>query len=100
MEPLEVLSFLTSPGVYRDEVMEMDLLSIEQGLSTTRTLPTLGFGSRIERAAFGHALTTHLTAPALPIRFQGGIIRARVAFYLHMAANGDGRPPFVRHDAH
>jgi hypothetical protein len=44
VEPLEVRAFITSPGVYREEVMEVDLLSIEQGLSTPRTLPTLGFG--------------------------------------------------------
>ena len=92
--PLEVRSGVTSPGVHRDEVMEMDLLSIEQGLSTPRTLPTLGFGDRIKHTAFGHALTTHLTAPTLPIRLQGGIIRARIAFDLPMAANGDGRHPF------
>src|SRR5262249_1146721 len=94
VEPLEVLAFITSPGLYREEVMEVDLLSIEQGLSTPRTLPMLGFGYCIEHAAFGHALTTHLPAPALPIRFQGRIIRTRVAFALHMAANGDGRHPF------
>src|SRR5262245_31319750 len=94
VEPLEVFSFIISPGVDRDEVMEMDLLSIEQGLSTPRTLPTLGFGYLIKHTALGHALTTHLTAPTLPIRFQGGIIRARIAFDLHMAANGEGRHPF------
>src|SRR5215831_13964560 len=63
VEPLEVLAFITSPGLYREEVMEVDLLSIEQGLSTPRTLPMLGFGYCIEHAAFGHALTTHLPAP-------------------------------------
>jgi hypothetical protein len=93
VEPWEVLAFITSPGLYREEVREVDLLSIEQGWSTPRTLPTLGFGYCIEPAAFGHALTTHLPAPALPIRFQGRIIRARAAFDLHMAANGEGRPP-------
>jgi hypothetical protein len=44
VEPLEVFACITSPGMYRGAVMEMDLLSIEQGLSTSRTLPTLGFG--------------------------------------------------------
>ena len=44
VEPLEVVAFSTSPGMYRGAVMEMDLLSIAQGLSTSRTLPTLGFG--------------------------------------------------------
>ena len=72
----------------------MDLLSIEQGLSTPRTLPTLGFGDPIEQAAFGHALTTHLEASAVPVRFQGRVIRARPALHLHMADNGDGRHPF------
>ena len=94
VEPLEVLSFITSPGVHRDAVMEMDLLSIEQHLATPRTLPPLGGGDSIEHAAFGHALTTHLAAPVLPVRFQGGIVRARVAFHLHVADNGDGRHPF------
>ena len=93
VEPLEVLSFITSPGVHRDAVMEMDLLSIEQGLATPQTLPPLGGGDSIERAAFGHALTPHLAAPAVPIRLQGGIVRARAAFYLHVADNGDGRHP-------
>ena len=94
VEPLEVLACLTSPGMYREEGMEVDLLSIAQGLSTPRTWPTLGFSYRIEQAAFGHALTTHLPAPALPIRLQGRIIRARVAFDLHRAAHGEGRHPF------
>jgi hypothetical protein len=31
VEPLEVLAFITSPGLYREEVMEVDLLSIESG---------------------------------------------------------------------
>src|SRR5919106_148523 len=74
--------------------MEMDLLSIEQGLSTPRTLPTLGFADPIEQAAFGHALTTPLEAPGLPVRFQGRIVRARAAFDLHVADDGDGRHPF------
>jgi hypothetical protein len=95
VKPVEVRSCVTAPGVHRDEVMEMDLLPSEQGVSTTRTLPTLGFGYAIERAAFGHALTTHLEAPAVPSRFQGGIIRARTAVHLHMADHGKGRHPFA-----
>jgi hypothetical protein len=94
MKPLAVLSVVTAPGVHRDEVLEMDLLSIEQGWSTPRTLPTLGFGYPIERAACGQALTTPLEAPAVPIRFQGGIVRARAAFHLHVADDGHGRHPF------
>src|SRR5882724_674605 len=82
LEPLAVRSCVTSPGVHRDAVMEMDLLSIEQGLSTARTWPALGVGDPLARAACGHALTTHLEAPAVPIRVQGGIIRARTAFHL------------------
>src|SRR5918996_939614 len=74
--------------------MEMALLSIEQGLSTPRTLPPLGFADPIEQAAFGHALTTPLEAPGLPVRFQGRIVRARAAFDLHVADDGDGRHPF------
>ena len=87
VKPMEVLSPVTSPGLYRDEVMEMHLLPVEQGLPAIRTLPTLGFGNPIERAAFGHALTTHLDAPRLPIRFQAGIVRACAAFDLYVADN-------------
>src|SRR5215831_15336689 len=93
VEPLEVFSLVTSPGMHRDAVMEMELLAIGQGLSTTQTLPPLSFGYPIERAAFGHTLTPHPGAPALPIRFQAGIVRARAAFHLHVADNGDGRHP-------
>ena len=94
VKPLEMLSVVTSPGLYRHEVMDMDLLAIEQGLSTPRTWPTLGFGDPLESAAFGHALTTPLEAPGLPVRFQGRIVRARAAFDLHVADDGDGRHPF------
>jgi hypothetical protein len=44
VKPWAVRSGVTAPGVHREEVMEMDLLAIEQGLSTPRTSPTLGFG--------------------------------------------------------
>jgi hypothetical protein len=74
--------------------MEMALLSIAPGLSTTRTWPALGFGYPLARVAFGQALTTPLEAPAVPLRFQGGIVRARTAFHLHLADNGEGRHPF------
>jgi len=94
VEPLEILSVVTSPGLYRDEVMEMDFLSIEQGLSTPRTWPALGFGDPLEHAASGHALTTPREAPGLPVRFQGRIVWARAAFDLHVADDGDGRHPF------
>ena len=91
VKPLEVLSLVTSPGVHWDEVMEMDLLSIEQRLSAIWTLPPLGFGYSIEHAAFGQAVTTHLEASGLPVRFQAGIVRAGVAFDLYVADNGDSR---------
>jgi hypothetical protein len=94
VEPLEGLSVITAPGVHREAVVEMDLLPIEQGLSTPRTLPTLGFGDPIEQAVSRHALTTPLEAPGLPVRFQGRIVRARAAFHLHVANDGDGRHPF------
>jgi hypothetical protein len=95
LEPWEVPSVVTAPGVPWDEGMELDLLVIEPGLSTPRTSPTLGFGYPIERAAFGPAWTPPLEAPASPIRFQGGIVRARAAFHLHVADEGNGRPPFA-----
>src|SRR4029453_4367343 len=94
VEPWEILALIPSPRVHRDEVMEINLLSIEQGLATPRTWPTLGFGYPLERAHYSHALTTPLDAPVLPRGFQGGIGRARAAFDLHVADNGDGRHPF------
>ena len=73
----------------------MARLAIAQGVSTPRTWPPLGFGYPIARAAFGQALTTPLEAPAVPIRVQGGIVRARAAFHLHVADDGPGRHPFA-----
>ena len=50
VEPWVILALITSPRVHRDAVMELNLLSIEQGLATPRTWPTLGFGYPLERA--------------------------------------------------
>jgi len=95
MAPWEGRSVVTAPGVHRDEVLAMARRSIAPGVSTPRTWPTLGVGSPRARAAGGHALTTPREAPAVPIRVQGGIVRARAAVHRHMADEGHGRHPFA-----
>jgi hypothetical protein len=91
--PVAVLAVVTSPGLSRDAGLEMDLWPIEPRVSALQTWPPLGFGDALERAAVGHAVTTPLAAPGLPVRWQGGSGRARTAFPLDGADKGESRSP-------